>query len=228
MRELHLSRKKIASTLAITLALTIGMGRISHVAAAGASLSLTPATVSTSVGQTFSIKIDLDTGGVDTDGTRAILLYNKDLLEVTKVTPGSTYDSYPDNATIIDAAIGTVKISGLATDGNVFSGSGTFATVDFSAKAPGTATIKIDFVGPYDANNPETTRHSNVADSNNPGVTILTQVSNATVTIAQSPTGGTKTPSGKLPNTASLTPTVIVSSAGGLFILLGLLLFFAL
>lgn len=191
-------------------------------AAQTATLSLTPATVSTSVGQTFTVSIQLNTGGTPSDGARIIMLYDKNLLTATKITPGTMFKEYPTNAQSIDTTTGTVKISGIADTNQTFTGAGTFASVEFTAKAPGSAQIGFDFTQ-------GSTTDSNVASTDQAtgtAVDILQQATGATVTIAQGVSATTQ-PGTSLPDTATLSPTVMLSSIGGALIFLGLALFFA-
>ncbi len=202
--------------------------------AAGATLNLNPSTVATSVGQTFTVTINLDTGGANTDGTRAVVLYDKDFLDVSKVTPGTIYGQYPQNAQVTDPATGTIKISGIANTDTTYSGSGQFASIDFTAKAQGTANIKFDFT-------PGSTTDSNVAD-NATQTDILAQTNSATVTIAAGAVGASPSPVGattqpgatqqpqptQLPNTANINPTLTLSAVGAILVALGATLFLAL
>lgn len=182
---------------------------------AGATLSLNPATVSTSAGQTFTVAIVLDTGGNATDGTRAVLTFDKNILAVNKITPGSIYPEYPANGSVADNTQGRVNILGMDSNAT-YTGSGTFATVEFTAKSAGTGTIAIDYA-------PETTSDSNVADSATT-TDILRAVTGTTVTVSGSSgsTGGTTdTTKGTLPSTATVDPTLLLTAVGGAFIVFG-------
>lgn len=221
-------KKLLISTIFVFSLLVLGLSNTTQALAASATLTLTPATVTTSVGQTVSVKIDLNTGGSTTDGTRAILLFDKNLLEATAVVPGSLYKEYPQTAQTVDNTTGTVKVSGIAPDAP-YNGTGTFATIDFKAKSAGSTTIRFDFTQ-------GSTTDSNVADTATSS-DILAQATGATVTISGSGTGGTSGNGGTtsdqpsatmLPNTASLDPTVMLGAMGGLFIMLGIGLLFAL
>lgn len=197
-------------------------------AAPTATLSLTPATISTSVGQKFTVNVELNTGNTPSDGARVILNYNKDLLTATKITPGTIFKEYPTNAQSIDTATGVVRVSGIAETGQTYNGTGTFASVEFTAKAPGSANISFDFVKQGE------TTDSNVASTDatsGVAVDILAQTTGATVTVAQDTIGGgggaTTEPRDTLPDTASISPTIVLSSIGSGLVLLGLALFFA-
>lgn len=186
--------------------------------AAGATLSLDPATVTANTDQTFQVKVMLNTGGNTTDGARIVLLYDKDVINATKITPGTIYKEYPSSAQTIDNATGTVKVSGIADTQSTFNGTGTFATIDFVAKKAGSAAIKFDFTQ-------GSTTDSNVADTAT-STDILSGVSSASVTVSGS-TSPTTTPratdsANRLPNTANITPTVLLAGMGAALVLLGL------
>lgn len=114
--------------------------------AASANLSLSPAAGTFNKGCGFSIDIKVDTGGAQTDGTDAILIYDQTRFTATAVRSGTIYSDYPGN--IIDAANGKVTVSGLASFSSPFSGSGTLATIDFTVletAPPGVTKIRFDF-----------------------------------------------------------------------------------
>lgn len=111
-----------------------------------AILSLDPSNGTFNQGCSFSLNVLLDTGGVSTDGTDAILAYDTARITATSITNGTVYHDYPGNN--IDATGGKVTISGLAAAGSPFSGKGVLATVNFtvsSTAATGATQIKFDF-----------------------------------------------------------------------------------
>lgn len=224
---------------------------LSPVYAAGATLSLSPAAGTFNQGCNFSVDILLDTGGAQTDGVDAILIYDPTRFTATVVRNGTIYPDYPGN--VIDTQGGKVIVSGMASASSRYSGSGTLATVDFTvmSNAPaGVAKINLDF----DPNDKTKTTDSNVAELNGSTTTdILNQVNNASYTIGTgvcpgvtptptprgggsyySPVGGTpsaytptatpiptKTP--VLGDTADVNPTLILTVVGGALTLLGIL-----
>lgn len=146
----------------LTILGMLSMGVASPVWAFASTLSLSPAAGVFNKGCTFSLDIKLDTGPVQTDGTDTILLYDPTRFKATSIRSGTLYNDYPGN--VIDEQSGRVTISGLASVSTPFSGSGTFATVNFSVldNAPtDTATqIKFDF----DPNDKAKTTDSNVVE----------------------------------------------------------------
>ncbi len=121
------------------------------------SLTLSPESRSTPVGETFTIDIVLNTAkqtvyGVDINRLR----FDPRILEVvdidtatpgTQITAGSLMDATVFNSA--DNTLGTIQFSQVMTPGtsgtNSFTGSGTLATVTFKVVAEGKSDIFIDF-----------------------------------------------------------------------------------
>lgn len=132
---------------------------LSPVYAQTATLSLSPSTGTFNKGCTFVLDIRLDTGGAQTDGTDAIILYDSSRLSATSITSGNIYPDYPGNN--IDDTSGKITVSGLASVSSAFSGQGSLAVVNFIVKdnAPaGVTQVKFDF----DPNDKAKTTDSNV------------------------------------------------------------------
>lgn len=141
-----------------------------------ATLSLSPTTGTFNRGCSFSLDVNLDTGGAATDGTDVILLYDTAVFSATSISKGTIYSDYP--GTNINDSAGKVTISGLASVTQSFTGQGKMATVNFTVKdtAPtGTSQIKFDFV-------PQTTTHSNVVEHSTINQ-ILGSVTNGNYTV---------------------------------------------
>src|SRR3989344_3421852 len=131
------------------------------VQAYAAVLSLSPSTGSFNKGCNFSLNINLDAGGVQTDGTDAIIQYDQSKITATSISSGSIYPDYPGNSIQDDA--GKATISGLASVSTPFSGSGTLATINFTVKdisTPSATIVKFQF----DANDKTNTTDSNVVE----------------------------------------------------------------
>lgn len=131
------------------------------VQAYAATLSLSPSTGSFKKGCNFSLNIDLNTNGVQTDGTDAIIQYDQSKITATSITSGSIYPDYPGNS--IDDNAGKATISGLASVSTPFSSSGTLATINFTVKdvsTPSATLIKFQF----DSNDKTNTTDSNVVE----------------------------------------------------------------
>ena len=185
-------------------------------AMAAASLSLSPASKSAAVNESFTVEVKLDTKGAETDATDAIILYDAVKLTVTSATLGALYANKLEENTNIS---GKVILRATSSATSSYSGSGTFASIVFKALETGEANVSFEFTS-------GSTTDSNVASS---GVDILGSVANATYTITSSGIGGpTSTGSGTatgstLPVTASIGPTFLVFGLGFLAILASLI-----
>lgn len=133
---------------------------VTPIQALAATLSLVPSTGTANRGCSFAVNIELDTAGVATDGTDAILKYEPSkLTAVSPIVSGTIYPDYAGNN--IDATTGNITVSGLASVSEAFTGKGTLATINFTvpANAPtGVTTVRFDF----DPNNKSKTTDSNV------------------------------------------------------------------
>ncbi len=153
-----------------------------------ATLSLDPATGTFNTTCGFSLNVNLDTGGAQTDGTDAIIFYDASKLNAISVNNGTIYPDYPGNN--IDASTGKITISGLASVSTPFTGKGVLATLNFSVKdtaSTGVTQMTFDF----DPNNKAKTTDSNVVQRGNPVVDVLNSVVNGNYTIG---TGNCGTP----------------------------------
>lgn len=147
--------------------------------AVAATLSLSPSTGTYNRGCNFALNIDLDTQGVQTDGTDVILFYDPTRVIAQSITSGTIYPDYPGNN--IDASAGKITVTGLASVETAFSGRGTLATINLTvqANAPTGATqIRFDF----DPNNKAKTTDSNVVQRT-PIVDVLNSVVDGSYTI---------------------------------------------
>lgn len=228
--------KKVLITLCLTLT---GFLPATHALAANATLSLSPSTLVANKGCTFSLDVIVDTGGIATDGTDAIIFYDTTRFQASQIHNGTIYADYPGNS--IDPTNGQITVSGLSSLSSPFSGKGTLATVDFtvlSAAPEGASQITFDF----DPQNKSKTTDSNIAETKTVA-DILNDVTNSTVTVgsgtcgsfATSPTppqGGdgdvivTKSPlptKAPLPKSADFNTTFVVGVAGSILVILGIL-----
>lgn len=162
--------------------------------AMAATLSLSPSSGTFNSGCNYSVDIILDTGGVATDGTDAVLNYDQSKITVTSITTGTIYSDYPQ-ATYPN---GTISISGIdSSQGQSYTGKGTFATINFTvAQTISSAPMVINFQ--FD---PNTTTNSNVVQAGTVN-NILTQVVNGNYTLVNG-------------NGCSSTGTTTTTSSGG-------------
>lgn len=157
-----------------------------------ATLSVLPASQNVTIGDTFSITVNLDTKNSLVDGVDLVYLnYNPVLLEVqdasttvvgVQIAPGNLLSSTFTN--IVNPNLGRITFSQIAVDGNKYNGSGTLATITFKALAVGSANVALDFTL-------DSTIDSNVALG---GSDILTGVFNGTYVISNPPPPAPVTP----------------------------------
>ncbi|MBP7876129.1 hypothetical protein KA012_04005 [Candidatus Woesebacteria bacterium] len=102
--------------------------------AADPSLSLSPSTTTTYVGQTLSVDVLLNSGGSQHTQSTFELSFDPELLQVTSNTQGPLYFNYSSNT--IDNTAGTVSLTGNNFGGSTTSGK--VATVSFTPIASGT------------------------------------------------------------------------------------------
>lgn len=199
--------------------------------ASAASLALSPANGSVGRGCSFSVGILVDTQSVETDGNDVILTYDPLQFTAVSVVNGTIFNDYPGNA--IDNQTGRVNIYALASQDTVFNGSGTVATVNFTASSSATlAPHPINF--DFDSSNPTKTTDSNVIQK---GTTtdVLKSVTNgsyainanscdqAVAVVAQGQTASDSARLSTLPSSGTFSTTLMVIAAGLGMILAGLL-----
>lgn len=211
-----------------------------------ATLSLSPSSGAFNRNCSFALDVNINTGGGQTDGTDAIIVYDPSRFSATSITNGTVYPEYPGNN--IDDTNGKITISGLASVTSAYSGSGKLATINFSVKdkaTSGATQITIDF----DPQNKTKTTDSNVVQRGTIA-DILNSVVNGNYTVGENaacstsaspapgvitPQGGTdSTPSGEvkqpyipeqkvLNNTANTELTYTIAILGSSLIILGVL-----
>ncbi len=183
-----------------------------------ATLSLDPSSGTFNRGCAFSVKVNLDTGNVETDGTDAIIKYDSSRFIGQLITNGSIYPDFPGNN--IDNAGGKITISGLASVSSPFKGAGTLATVNFmvAENAPsGAAQITFDF----DPQNKSKTTDSNVVQRGTV-VDVLNSVVNGNYVVGTgSCTGGAQPAATPVPGSTWVSPqqppgTVVIQGPGTL------------
>ena len=171
--------KGLVAFLLLFLLLTTNSELIT-VYAQSAVLSLSPSTGTFNKGCTFALEVKLNTGGAQTDGTDAILLYDASRLTASSITPNtSVYPDFPGNS--IDDQSGKIIISGIASISGSFSGNATMATVNFAVKdnaTVGATQVRFDF----DPNDRAKTTDSNVVERGTVA-DILTSVVNGSYTV---------------------------------------------
>ncbi len=214
--------------------------------ALASTLSLSPASGTFNKSCSFSLDVLLDTQGVATDGTDAVLNFDSSRFTMTSIdTTGKVYPEYPGSG-IDSQNVNKILISGLAAQGSPYSGSGKLAIINFTVKdtaQTGLSQMTFDF----DTNNKNSTTDSNVV-KNGDSTETLTSVNNGSYIVETgsctnpSPTpqgariGGTNisTPSATqipvkpppppvLPNGGTFEFTAAVAIVGSILTVLGIL-----
>ncbi len=127
------------------------------------------------VGETIPVNVQIDTSGKKTDGTDLLLHFDPKALDASPaaIIKGTIYGEYP--VTTVDTKNGIISISGISSLSKEYSGTGLFATINFTAKTKGQTSILVDFT-------PNLTTDSNIVETGT-GKDILEQVANLSLTI---------------------------------------------
>ena len=114
---------------------------ISPIKAANASLYLSPSTGVYTVGNTFSITVKVNTGGMAINAAEGTLVYSSDKLEVVSLSKSGSIFSLWTTEPIFSNSNGTVEFGGGAPNPGYTGAAGQIITITFKAKISGTATI---------------------------------------------------------------------------------------
>ena len=187
--------------------------------ATAAYFSLDPKIRTSSQGETFDVKIKIDTEGEQTTSADVVLLFDQNILDVQDVTPG---DFYPQNFKNISS--GKIYVGGAVQNATEYKvGSGVLSTIIFRGKGGGTTVVRFDCT-------PGKTSDSNISKNDKDATDILdcTKLQNGTYTITGEghptfqPTCS-PTPSGELPEAGAVSPSIFLLVAGSLLTILGVL-----
>lgn len=162
---------------------SLGYLIISPVAAmAQATLNFDPALGVINKGCEISIKINLDTQGVQTDGTDVIVLFTPAQLSTStnQITNGTVYSQYTGIS--VDGQGGKLGISGITNGLSPFSGNGTFATIKFNVASTLAEGAKVNLNFDFDPNNKTKTTDTNVVQGG-AIADVLSGVTNGTYTV---------------------------------------------
>lgn len=172
---------KFIKSLFLTAA-AAGYLAVFPLSAFAATLSFDPASGVINKGCEISIKINLDTQGVQTDGTDVIVLYTPAQLSssTSQITNGTIYPEYPGNS--VDSAGGKVSISGISSVTSPFTGSGTFATIKFNVASSLAENSKVNLNFDFDPNNKTKTTDTNVVERGTIA-DVLSAVTNGSYTV---------------------------------------------
>lgn len=137
MRNFKLKRIFIIVITIITIII------IKPKAAFAQTLSLDPSQKGAIVGASFTVNININTGGQQTSGADALITFDPAILNVVSVSNGGFYTNFASNP--ISGSANKYLISGFETDPtSLKSGTGILATVTFSGKANGTSPVSFD------------------------------------------------------------------------------------
>lgn len=179
MKNINIIIFKILASLKFqALLITVITFILTPTSAFAATLSLSPSTGTFNKGCSFTLTINVDTAGAQTDGTDAVIRFDPTRVSASNINTGTIYNDFP--GTNIDST-GKITISGLAAVSAPFQGSGTLATIDFtvpSVAPTGATALTFDF----DSSNPTKTTDSNVIERNTVK-DVLTSVTNGSYTI---------------------------------------------
>ncbi len=155
---------------------------VSPVSVFAATLTFDPASGVLNKGCEVTIRINLDTQGVQTDGTDVIVLYTPAQLSIStsQITDGTIYPEYPGNS--VDSAGGKVSTSGISAASSPFSGTGLFSTLKFKVADTIAVNTKVDLKFDFDPNNKTKTTDSNVVERGTIA-DVLSSVTNGSYTI---------------------------------------------
>lgn len=168
---------KNITAIIIIIIITFTLTPAAH--AQNATLSLSPSSGTFNKACPFSLQINLNTAGVQTDGSDAIIIYDTARFSAASISAGSIYADYPGSS--IDEIAGKITISGLASVTTPFSGQGILATVNFKVKdeaQAGATQVKFDF----DPQDKTKTTDSNVVERGTVS-DVLNSVVNGSYTI---------------------------------------------
>jgi len=177
-------------------------------------LSLTPATGSEVLGDSFEVSVNVDTGGKSIGSVDAIIEYDQNLLEVVSISEGLFFPT----VTSTTATPGTIKIYGIADTGAPKTGTGILATITFEGDDEGTALVSF------------TCQSGSTADSNiNEGsvdVIVCSANGSGSYTISSSSLSATQSglpeaTASDLPQTGALEPTILLLGIGVILSILG-------
>lgn len=175
---------------------------------AAATLSLSPAAATKSVGEVFNVDIVVNTGGDPAAGVSALINYDATKLTAVQVTAGTVLAGTPLTNTI-NSSTGTIQYD-TGNLSNNFTGTGTVATIQFRALAAGSAAVNYVFSAGATSNT------SIVAAAATP-TNLLTTVNGGVYTISSGVTPPTPPPTGVVEN------TLMAIGGGILFLIIGLI-----
>jgi hypothetical protein len=167
--------RAITSSFLLAIFLFFTFPAIAQTPGDKASITFSPEQIVTSVGESFSTELWLNTDGVSVGGVGAKINFDPTVLQVESIQTHPIFPDYP--ATMYDNQTGKVVISGIVQSADtLYMGNDQFATVTWKTLASGTTTISLSF-------EPNQTQDSNIAVLFGNG-DILQQVNSVQVSVA--------------------------------------------
>ena len=128
--------KKYLCSLLLVLILFFGSVLVSQKVFA-ASLKFDQSSINVSAGNTFQVQVIVDAGADQITGTDAWIIFDSSILQAQSVAAGSFFPEVSNNITP-----GKIYIAGIVSDpATSKTGSGTVATITFSALVSGSTTL---------------------------------------------------------------------------------------
>lgn len=212
MKKIHMTTVKILGVMGMLFALAAN--------ASAATLTLSPASRTVNVGDTFSVDVLLDTQGQNVDGVDLQALnYNPYYLQVqdadgstagTQIQPGTLMPSTLANS--VDTTNGKIVFSQVSNAGSTYSGSGKLATVTFKALVAGNANVTFDYTQ-------GATTDTNVASAGNDILSAVTNGQYAISNIVPPSGSGSQTPPSQTPSGAHVN-TCLINDNGTFYLIL--------
>jgi len=226
-RYQQINLAKILSFFVLTFFLSVGYLFLATKSVQAQVFSLSPATASKTVGEEFTVSINIDTQNQAVTSADAKLTYDSTVLEVVKVDNGTFFT---DEASYIGS--GTVYVGGFfKTAGATKTGTGLFATLTLKGKQAGSSPLTFvcstakDDSNIFDVTGNDLIKCSGIVNGSYSltGTALATNVSTASaVTVTPSlPTGiasATPTP----PVSGTFLPTVLFGGLGVLLTIFGI------
>lgn len=178
------------------------------------TLSLSPATGTFNRGCSFNLDVNLDTQGVPTDGTDAVLNFDPARFTMNSIdTIGKVYSEYLGSG-IDPEDPNKILVSGIAPFSSPYTGSGKLATINLTVKdTASTGLTQMTFE--FDQNNKNNTRDSNVVRNGGNSEETLSAVINGNYTIGTGSCTGGVTTTAPTQAPAVSSPSDSTPSAGG-------------
>lgn len=145
--------RKIQSEIVIIAIVTWILLTPSKLIAANPQLKFQLKSTKVSLGDNFTIEIQLDTFNQSIVGVDAIINFEPRYLKAFRIDPGSLFPNYP--GLYLNNQEGVIKLAGSSNFSQYFSGKGILATLNFEALSEGETTIAFQW-------EPNSTRETNI------------------------------------------------------------------